>query len=67
MGYFTPDEKVNGMTKRLTEAKYHSKHFHPVGCPVYILNDVLQDSKTQPKWLPRSRVGAYLGISREHT
>ena len=49
MGYLTPDENFNGMTKRLTEAKYHFKHFHPFGCPVYALNDVLQDGKTQPK------------------
>ena len=37
------------------------------GCPVYILNDNLQNSKGQPKWLPRSRVGVHLGKSRDHT
>ena len=33
MGYLTPDEKFNGMTKRLNEAKYHFKHFHPFSDP----------------------------------
>ena len=40
--------------------------FHSFGCPVYVLNEKQQSSKGEPKWLPRSRVGVYLGKSREH-
>ena len=47
------------------EAKYHFKHFHSFGCPVYIFNDRLQYRKPQPKWLPRFRVGVYLVKSSE--
>ena len=63
--YRTPDEKFNGL-KRQVDSKNHFKTFHPFGCPIYVLNENLQDSKGQPKWLPRSRVGVYLGKSREY-
>ena len=66
MGYLTSNKKFNGMSKRLTESKYHIKQCHLFDYPFYILNDVLQDNKTQPKQLPRPRVGVYLGRSREH-
>ena len=35
-------------------------------CPVYILNNKLQDGKQQPKLLRRSSVGVYLGKSWDH-
>ena len=50
-GHLAPDEKVNGVEKCLTETKYHFKHFHLFGYLVYILNNNLQDNKTQPKLL----------------
>jgi hypothetical protein len=44
-----------------------TNHFHPFGCPVYVLNAPLQEGKSQPKWEEHARVGCYLGISPQHT
>ena len=43
-----------------------TNHFHPFGCPVYVLNVPLQAGKSFPKWDERARVGCYLGISPQH-
>jgi hypothetical protein len=43
-----------------------TNHFHPFGCPVYVLNAPLQEGKSQPKWEERARVGCYLGLSSQH-
>ena len=66
LNWLTPDEVWNGIGRRLNKKTKHFKHFHPFGCPVYVLNEALQDGKKQPKWDPRSRVGIYLGRSRDH-
>ena len=43
------------------------KHFHPFGCPVYVLDDDLQTAgRKKPRWSERSRIGIYLGLSPEH-
>jgi hypothetical protein len=42
------------------------KHFHPFGCPAYVLTGPLQTNSPQPKWNERARVGAYLGHSPIH-
>ena len=41
-------------------------HFHPFGCPVYILNRSLADGNSIPRWQPRSHLGIYLGRSPNH-
>ena len=41
-------------------------HFHPFGCPVYILNRSLADGNSIPRWHPRSHLGIYLGRSPNH-
>ena len=66
LNWLTPDEAFNGIGRRLTKRSKQFKHFHPFGCPVYVLKEALQDGKKQPKWDPRSRVGIYLGKSRDH-
>jgi hypothetical protein len=43
-----------------------TNHFHPLGCPVYVLNAPLQAGQSQPKWQERARVGCYLGLSPQH-
>ena len=63
LAYKTPDDIFNGLKRQIDENN-HLKTFHLFGCPSYVLNDKLQDNKGQPKWLPRSRVGVYLGKSR---
>jgi hypothetical protein len=42
------------------------KHHHHIGVPAYVLTDELQAGKKIPKWLPRARVGIYLGKSPRH-
>ena len=43
-----------------------TRFLHTFGCPVYVLKGKLQSGGTQPKWEERSRVGVYLGCSRQH-
>ena len=42
------------------------KHFHPFGCPVYVLSEPMQANAKGPKWEERARVGIYLGNSPLH-
>ena len=42
------------------------KHFHPFGCPVYVLDGLLQSNKSIPKWNHRSRLALNLGPSPRH-
>ena len=45
----------------------HLQRAHVIGCPVFVLDPKLQDSKKIPKWSMRSRRGVYLGISKHHS
>ena len=40
---------------------------HVFGCPVYVLDPVLQDGHKIPKWEPRARLGLFVGFSKEHS
>ena len=41
--------------------------FHTFGCPVYNLDPKLKSEKNpSDKWVDRSRIGIYLGVSSEH-
>lgn len=42
------------------------KHFHPFGCPVYVLQAPLQSGSPFPKWNERSWVGIFLCHSPHH-
>ena len=47
-----------------TEATENPKHWFHFGCPVYVLDDALQQGHRRPrggKWAERARVGCYLG------
>jgi len=39
---------------------------HPFGCPVYVLENALQQGQTLGKWENRNRIGMYLGPSPTH-
>lgn len=41
-------------------------HHHTFGCPIYAMTTKLQGTGKQHKWLPRTRVGLYLGTSLMH-
>jgi len=60
----TPEENF-ASTDSLTGARL--EHFHPFGCPVYVLDAKLQSGVSKiPRWDPRSRIGVYLGHSPHH-
>ena len=60
----SPIEKLSGT---IFNNYNHLIRAHPFGCPVYILDPRLQDSKKIPKWKMRSRRGIYLGVSKHHS
>ena len=37
------------------------------GCPSYVLDPRIQDGNKLPRWNPRSKMGQFLGRSREHS
>ncbi|KAL7575276.1 hypothetical protein ACA910_001801 [Epithemia clementina (nom. ined.)] len=43
------------------------RHFHPFGCPTYVLDNALQAQKGISKWKTRARMGVYLGPSPNHS
>ena len=49
-----------------TSVRPTTRFLHAFGCPVYVLKAKLQSGGSQPKWEERSRVGIYLGCSRQH-
>ena len=65
LNYRTPEE-VFCKTSELTSVKTKFKHFHPFGCPAYVLHKDIIEGKKRPKWKPKTKVGVYLGRSRDH-
>ena len=49
-----------------TPININRKHWKPFGCPVYVLDEKLQNNKPHNKWENRARVGMYLGQSPIH-
>ncbi|MEM1010162.1 MAG: hypothetical protein AAGJ35_14295, partial [Myxococcota bacterium] len=49
-----------------SEVEPNLDHFHPFGCPVYVLEDSLQSQQSHNKWSDRSRVGIFLCHSPRH-
>ena len=49
-----------------TSIQPNLKHFHPFGCPVYVLQAPLQTRNPFPKWGERSRIGIFLCHSPHH-
>ena len=39
---------------------------HPLGCPAYVLDARAQIGQSIPKWDPKSRLGIYVGRSKNH-
>ena len=58
---------VELFTNTLFSNYNHLTRAHVFGCPVYVLDPRLQDSKSIPKWTMRSRRGIYLGVSKLHS
>jgi hypothetical protein len=47
--------------------RHKLRDLHVWGCPVYVLDPVLQQGKKLPRWQPRSRRGLFLGYSPHHS
>ena len=58
---------VELFTKKLFKNPNHLQRLHIFGCPVYFLDQKLQDGKKLPKWNRRSQQGIYLGVSKQHS
>ena len=50
----------------MTSIQPNLKHFHPFGCPVYVLQAPLQTRSPFPKWGECSRIGIFLCHSPHH-
>jgi len=50
-----------------TKVAVNSKHYFLFGCPLYVLDRILQSKLPFHKWKQRSRVGIYLGRSPLHS
>jgi hypothetical protein len=57
----TPEEIFTGI-----KGRNRLLDFHPFGCPIFVLDPLLQQGHKIPRWKPRSRVGVYLGLSPNH-
>jgi hypothetical protein len=49
-----------------SDVRPNVKDQHHLGCPAYVLDSDMQSGKKIPKWMPRARVGIYLGKSPRH-
>ena len=50
-----------------TSVQPNLKHFHPFGCPIYVLQAPLQTRSPFPKWGECSRIGIFLFHSPHHS
>lgn len=53
----------------LSGVKWQVERLHDIhvfGSPTYVLDPTLQDGKKLPRWSPRTRRGAFLGVSKRH-
>jgi hypothetical protein len=62
----TKDRKLPIHLLTGSDAPTVMRHFHPFGCPTYVLNSKLQAGQSIPKWYKRARLGVYLGRSPRH-
>jgi hypothetical protein len=58
----TPEEIFSKMPSSYIDIT----QFHPLGCPIYVLDAQLQNGNKISRWEPCSRVGMYLGHSPYH-
>lgn len=56
-----------GIFSKIHTVAPNLSNYHTFGCPIYVLDNALQQQNAQPhRWLERSRVGIFLGLSSEH-
>ncbi len=57
----------NELWSQSRNSNYDLRRTHPFGCPVYVLDPVLQDGNKLPKWSTRARKGMFVGFSAVHS
>jgi hypothetical protein len=57
----------NKLWSRVQHVDNELHHAHIFGCPVYVLDVLLQDGKKIPKWNPWACLGLFLGFSDLHS
>ena len=65
----SPQDKARRSPEQVfskTVVHVNSKHYHPFGCPAFVLENELQGNKPFHKWKERAKVGIYLGKSPQH-
>jgi hypothetical protein len=50
-----------------TTTNINQKHWKLFGCPIYVLNNALQQGTIHHKWKQQLQVGIYLGPSNQHS
>ena len=63
----TPKESFANIDRNTTFQKTRLNCFNTFGCPVFILDKVVQDGNKPPCWVPISHPGVYLGHLTHHT
>ena len=64
--YFFPKRIAQIYVASRSEVNINHKHYHTFGCPLYVLNNDLQQGKPHGKWKERADVGIYIGMSPHH-
>ena len=65
-----PNDKGTALAELFTSStvpRHIINHIHVFGCPVYVLDPVLQAGKKIPRWKPHSRRGVFVGFSPRHS
>jgi Reverse transcriptase (RNA-dependent DNA polymerase) len=61
-----PDGRIPSSSFSKSNVVTNPIHWHPFGCPVYVLSGAKQTTGIQHKWSERAKVGIYLGRSPQH-
>ena len=62
----TPNEVFASIKHNAEKITKKLPHYHTFGFPVYVLDSSARDAIKGHKWAPKSRVGIYLGHSRNN-
>ncbi|GFH59555.1 hypothetical protein CTEN210_16031 [Chaetoceros tenuissimus] len=67
LGFKSPEEAFSGVQLSKNQSRKILQQLHTWGCPVYVLDDKIQEGKKPKQWEPRTCTGIFLGHSSEHS
>lgn len=62
-----PEEKFSGSHMTKNETRKSLKQLHTWGCPVYVLEEEIQNGEKPKRWDSRTRTSIFLGHSSNHS